>query len=266
MPANPPFATAVAGGQDNIEDYGEIARIDPAFDSDDETDEDVDESVNEGVAAVKAYIIDSDEESTNLEVEALDVEFLPSREQKAAIARSKLKKYTIYSVAIIIVLVVAIIVPLYFTVLKSDPLDISDAPSNMPSSAPSQAPTSVLYHDYFNKLSEISDPKLLMTPNTAQYRAIRWLYHDDPADLRNISDARLFQRYIAAVFYYSTSQGRGWYECYPGDRKCTKTEWLSLSDECEWYGFTKCDENGFVTRFIIGKLPYDIEYSNGSCL
>ena len=265
MAVNPPFATAVAGGQANIEDYGEIVTIDPAFDSD--TDEDVDETVNEGVAAVKAYIIDSDEESTNLEVEALDVEFLPSREQKAAIARSKLKKYTIYSVAIIIVLVVAIIVPLSFTVLKSDPPDISDAPSYMPSSAPSQAPTSVLYYDYFNKLSEISDPKLLMTPKTAQYRAIRWLYHDDQAGLRNLSDERLFQRYIAAVFYYSTSEGRGWYDCYPGDGQCTSEgeEWFSLSDECKWYGL-KCDQNDFVIRIIIGKLSCDIVYSNGGCL
>lgn len=264
MVTQPPFATTVGVGDDFVEeDYAEVTPIHPNTSRQVERDAD-DEPINQGTA-IKAYVVDSDEESTTSEIEALNVDVLPTRNEKARIARSKLRQYTIYSVVFIILLVIVIIVPLYFTVLKANPPDISDVPSAFPSVSPSQAPTSVLYSEYVDTVSSVSNPVLLMTPGTAQYRAIRWLYHDDPAGRRDINDDRLFQRYIAAVFYYSTSRGRGWHDCYPGDVACTsnsKKEWFGPWDECEWYGFVQCDENGFVTRFIISKFKMVVCYTS----
>jgi len=153
-------------------------------------------------------------------------------------------------------------VPIYFLLLKPDAKDVSDVPSNVPSVAPTMAPTETLYNEYVELLSEISNPVMLMTPGTAQYKALKWLYHNDPlyypGGRRELDDARLLQRYAAAVFYYSTSGGRGWHDCYPGDVACTsnsKRAWFGPWDECEWYGFVECDDAGFVTRFIIREYP-----------
>ncbi len=261
MVTSPPFVTSVSltGDTSVEEDYAELSSTStiqnknshPRIANDFERDEHMSED-----AAIKAYVVDSDEESTTSEIEALNVDVLPTRKEKAEIARSKLRRNTIYSLFALILLIVIIIVPLYLTVLKADHPESSFAPSSIPSASPSETPTTVLYSDYVDKLSSISTEVQLMTPGTAQYKALRWLYHDDPAGRRDINDKRLFQRYIAAVFYYSTSEGRGWHDCYPGDVACTsnsKREWFSPWDECDWYGFIQCDGEGFVTRFIISK-------------
>lgn len=254
----PPFPTSVGvgNGVSVEEDYApeNVASIHPNTGG--QVIGDVDDDYADQPMAIKAYVVDSDAESTASEIEALNVDVLPTRNEKAKIARNKLRQYTLLSVAFIIVLAVVIMVPLYFTVLKADPLDISEAPSPVPSVSPSQAPTSELFAEYADKVSTISNPVMLMTPGTAQYKAIRWLFHNDPAGRRDLDDDRLLQRYIAAVFYYSTSKGRGWYDCYPGDVSCTsnsKKEWFSAWDECEWYGFSECNEDKLVTRFVISE-------------
>ncbi len=233
----PPFPTSATMHNDMIdEDYAEATPI-------------------------KAYVIESDEEEEgDEEVEALNVDVLPSREEAAQSARSNLKRYCIIGTVVIILLATAIMVPVYFTVLKID-IDISQSPTAMPSLQPSSAPTTVLFTEYVDKAAQISNRTLLVTPGTVQYKAIYWIYHSDPFGRRDIDDDRLLQRYIAAVFYFSTSMGRGWADCYPGDVACTsnsKKAWFGPWDECEWYGFTECDEEGFVTRFIICKSPLAI--------
>jgi len=257
--AHPPFATTLGVNSREVqEDYSEQART-PAHPTGSENHADEMSMCITGTAeisTIKAYVVDSDEDSEISEIEALHVDILPTRVETAKKARSKLRLYTIFAIIFLILLATAIMVPVYMLVLKPDPLDRTEPPSMSPSLAPSEAPTDILYSQYVEKISEISNPTMLMTTGTAQNKAITWLYHHDPANRRDLDDARLFQRYIAAVFYYSTSKGRGWHDCYAGDVLCTsssKKPWLSLWDECDWYGFVECDENRFVTRFIIQK-------------
>ena len=73
----------------------------------------------------------------------------------------------------------------------------------------------ILFTDYVDKASEVSNKTLITTPGTAQYKAMKWIYYDDPFGRREVEDERFLQRYIAAVFYFSTSEGNGWSDCYP---------------------------------------------------
>jgi len=259
----PPFATSLALNSGDVdEDYAEATPVHRptttatrtnhiSTDATNNTDTDTAEE-----NAIKAYVIDSDDESETSEIYALNVDILPTRVETAKKARSKLRLYTIFAMIFLISLATAIMVPVYILVLKPDPLDRTEPPSMSPSLAPSEAPTEMLFSLYVEKVSEISNPTMVMTPGTAQYKAIQWLYHNDPAGRRDLDNDRFFQRYFAAVFYYSTSKGRGWHDCYAGDTMCTsssKKPWLSLWDECEWYGFVECDTDGFVTRFVISK-------------
>ena len=211
---------------------------------------------NQSGRAIQAYTIDSDDESDTSEVSALQIAVLPTSTENAQKARSKLRRYMYISIVLLIVISAAIMIPIYIFVFKPKPPDISERPSMVPSVAPSFSPTQMLYAEYINKISQISNATLINVPSTPQYQAMRWLYHHDPAGRRDINDPRLFQRYIAAVFYYSTSNGKGWYDCFKSDSACTtgsKKSWLSSWDECEWYGFEKCNEDGLLTKFVILK-------------
>jgi hypothetical protein len=267
--APPPFATTLGVNSGEVDvDYAETNSVHPKCSGNHASDVAIKETVVESSSAIKAYIVDSDDESEMSEIEALRVDILPTRVETAKKARSKLRLYTILAIIFLIILATTIMVPVYVFILKPDPLDRSEPPSMLPSLAPSEAPTEMLYTLYVDKISEISNPTMLMTEGTAQNKAITWLYHHDPASRRDLDDERLFQRYIAAVFYYSTSKGRGWHDCYAGDVLCTsssKKPWLSMWDECDWYGFVECD-NGFVTRFIICKyhtMNHDISVREG---
>jgi len=217
------------------------------------TNDRIDEDYAEATP-IKAYLVDSDEEEEIDEIEALNVDVLPTRAQAAQNARSKLRRYGIIGTVVIILLAVAIMVPLSLTVLKSDLQEISYSPSAMPSVQPSWSPTMALFTEYVDKASEVSNKTLITTPGTAQYKAMKWIYYDDPFGRREVEDERFLQRYIAAVFYFSTSEGNGWSDCYPGDVACTsdnKREWFGPWDECEWYAFIECNLDGFVTKFSI---------------
>eukprot|EP00551_Chaetoceros_affinis_P004325 CAMPEP_0203667280 /NCGR_PEP_ID=MMETSP0090-20130426/4150_1 /ASSEMBLY_ACC=CAM_ASM_001088 /TAXON_ID=426623 /ORGANISM="Chaetoceros affinis, Strain CCMP159" /LENGTH=442 /DNA_ID=CAMNT_0050531399 /DNA_START=119 /DNA_END=1447 /DNA_ORIENTATION=- len=206
------------------------------------------------VAPIEAFVKDDDDGSVE-EIDAENIDVLPTRSEVAQKARKRLRLYSIVGSLCVIITTIGVMVPISLTILRVDPdLTIpSDAPSSEPSIQPSISPTGGQYSDYVDVFSQVSDVRLIRTPGSPQYRASRWIYDFDPAR-RAISDARLIQRYIAAVFYYSTSNGSGWADCYPGDVGCTsdsKESWFSSHDECDWFGFRECNDNGFVTSFYI---------------
>mmetsp|Transcript_15894 Transcript_15894/g.19399 ORF Transcript_15894/g.19399 Transcript_15894/m.19399 type:complete len:244 (+) Transcript_15894:95-826(+) len=212
--------------------------------------------IEEDYGPIEAYVKDDYDDDVSVEeIDDENVNILPSSAEVARKARSKLKLYSIIGSMCILVTVVAVMVPVGLTVLKTE-TKYTQPPTQAPSVQPSQAPTDLFFTDYVDAFAGVSDRTLINTPGTAQYRASRWIYNFDPVR-RDISDSRLLQRYIAAVFYYSTSQGYGWLDCYPGDVACTsdsKEAWFSSHDECNWFGFTECDRDGHVTRFVICKL------------
>jgi hypothetical protein len=216
------------------------------------------QDVEEDYGPIEAFIKDDFCDDTSIEeLDAENIDVLPTRSEVASGARSKLRLYSILGAVCLVITIIAVMVPISLTVLRTNAtLKIKTyAPSQAPSAMPSQSPTSFEFTEYVTVLSQVSSIELLMTPGSPQYRASKWIYDVDPIQ-RSLSDPRLLQRYIAAVFYYSTSNGNGWADCYPGDVGCTsagKESWFSSHDECKWFGFEDCNDNGFVTRFVISE-------------
>jgi len=73
-------------------------------------------------------------------------------------------------------------------------------------------------------------------------------------------DEKIVQRWVMAVFYYSTS-GDSWFKCsVTGSDPCGSGRFLSDSSECEWAGIT-CNNQDCVTEIefekngLVGTIP-----------
>ena len=145
------------------------------------------------------------------------------------------------------------------------------------------------------KLIEVSLPGQLNLSNTPQSNAFGWIVDDDAAQLCP-DDASLIQRYVLAVFYYSTS-GDGWFTCsapaefdqasidlanalcnltttnatvlFPNDVRGTDA-WLTAGSECLWGGVScygtdsgsdafKLSVVEFEENGLSGTLPTEME-------
>jgi hypothetical protein len=115
----------------------------------------------------------------------------------------------------------------------------------------------------------VSDPVALDTEGSPQNLAATWIIELDPLTLCPLSP-NLIQRYVMAVFYYSTRGGR-WIQCSaptdfddpeaiasanmacnivaPGGKS---DAWLTPSLECDWGG-AACNDDQFVQRIDFGK-------------
>jgi hypothetical protein len=74
---------------------------------------------------------------------------------------------------------------------------------------------------------------------STQALASEWLLHKAT---KCLSEAKMMQRYSLAVFYLRTH----------GDNWVKKEGWMSIKDECDWYGIS-CDEFGITTELILSK-------------
>jgi len=118
-------------------------------------------------------------------------------------------------------------------------------------------------------LNSVSEPSLIGTPGTPQNRAYTWLVDLDTRYLCP-DDPDLVQRYVMAVFYYSTN-GNRWDECSaPSDFSSAESiatanlncnipnaaawAWLTPSNECIWGG-VECKPvgDGSVVKIDFGK-------------
>lgn len=115
----------------------------------------------------------------------------------------------------------------------------------------------------------MSNPEDFDEPGTPQNLALEWILNEDTAYLCP-QDESLVQRYVLAVFYYST-RGDRWRECSaPKDfsdpvsialanAACTiqveggdSDAWLTPSAECAWGGLA-CDIQSEIIRIEMGK-------------
>jgi Leucine-rich repeat (LRR) protein len=79
---------------------------------------------------------------------------------------------------------------------------------------------------------------------TPQYQAYHWMVQD-PA-YWNYTEATILQRWVLAVFYYSTN-GPAWNnDNFPAVFDVGKTPWLTYSDECQWLSTNRGSNNGAV--------------------
>lgn len=148
----------------------------------------------------------------------------------------------------------------------------TDSPTGAPTDSPTSAPTAEppcgipvaeRKSQTLSILSGVSDAALLTTPGTPQYTALEWLLEYDEFEACPDTNAcTLTQRYVMALFYYST-EGDSWTTCSASDTTCPNTPFLSPVDECEWIGLTcnpaKCmTEIVFEDNNVAGSMPSEL--------
>jgi hypothetical protein len=110
-------------------------------------------------------------------------------------------------------------------------------------------------------VTKISAPASLINSSTPQFKALDWLLNEDKADLCP-NDAKLVQRYVLAVMYYSTG-GDNWFKCSASPNATDscgmeqpfvdQTRFLNATgNECTWAGI-RCSESQCVTQIEFGK-------------
>jgi hypothetical protein len=202
---------------------------------------------NEG-DAVDAFVADN-------VVDALGVAVVISEEEEEKLEQRKYKRYLFLVFLCMCLVAVAIVVPVVLVVGKEEPVAPSIPPSGAPSMTPSISPTTDRLDAVIDSLLPVSGEEAFMTRNSSQYLAADWVANIDPLALP-IGDPQLFQRYILAVFYFSTN-GDKWLACSRADPVCggdpNETSWLSESNECTWLA-NRCQDNVNVDRIFFGKL------------
>eukprot|EP00957_Ditylum_brightwellii_P103166 7862742-Ditylum_brightwellii.AAC.1 len=133
-----------------------------------------------------------------------------------------------------------------------------------------------------NILNTVSDPDMLLDTGTPQNRALEWITQTDPYTSCP-QDTNFIQRYIMAVFYFSTGGGY-WRECNsptnPNDvvevneknKQCGiratdnshSDAWLTPSNECLWGGLA-CDNMNIIRiqlgdDGLRGSLPTELQH------
>lgn len=108
---------------------------------------------------------------------------------------------------------------------------------------------------------DVSKPNELNKGGSPQNLAFNWLVDDDAFGICP-DDEKLIQRYVMALFYFSTD-GSSWTECGQVGG-CAGTNFLSGTHECDWAGIS-CNNDDCVTEIVFeensigGALPYELE-------
>ena len=152
----------------------------------------------------------------------------------------------------------------------------TESPTATPSVEPSSRPTQTCNLSEEGRtalissfLRVISDPVEIDDPLSPQHFAFDWIISQDAAMLCP-QDPNLIQRYVLAVFYYST-RGDRWSQCsspvaYDDEDAVQEANlacnirtsggdsdaWLSPSSECKWGGLA-CDDEGRLIKIDMGE-------------
>ena len=113
-------------------------------------------------------------------------------------------------------------------------------------------------------ISDITSTSLLDDVSTPQYVALDWILRLDASHLCPVQDS-VVQRYVAALFYFSTN-GNRWTRCsaYADPSLCSEADlFLSQSHECNWAGIS-CSDDRTITEIVLennnlsGALPSEL--------
>ena len=100
-------------------------------------------------------------------------------------------------------------------------------------------------------VKKITDESLLSNPNTPQRKALEWI-KDDMINYKLEVAARVAQRYVLAILYYSTN----------GDEWKNSTDWLN-GHECNWKG-VGCASDGEAGVMSLTYLDLSNNLLNGT--
>ena len=138
---------------------------------------------------------------------------------------------------ILFVIATVVTLSIVFSRERSSP---TDPPSMIATMTPTAPPTTTRFgtmQDVIGSSFEDDFPN-----STLQESVLNWLVDEDPASLAVDTDSTtLLDRYIAALFYFSTQ----------GDEWSDQTGWLSENHVCLWKGLD-CTDQGFLARMDLG--------------
>ena len=187
-------------------------------------------------------------------VDAMGVALVKSDEEQELIEKKRFRCALAIGLFVLIVLTVVIVVPVVIVLGKNEPKK-TESPSASPSATPSAAPTTTRFQDILSFVRQLSanDPNVpnpLDDPTSPQFLAADWVANDDLLQAELPSDV-LVQRYILAVFYFSTV-GDEWEECSRFTKCNVGFSWLDGDkSECLWHG-VRCNANKQVEKILIG--------------
>jgi hypothetical protein len=174
-----------------------------------------------------------------------------------------------YIVLVLVLLVLSVVVAVLGVLLfggdnnpkSKTPATTTSPPTAAPTEVTSTSePTLVNLQDLILSVS-LDDGAALVDPLSPQSKALAWL--DSNTNLESFDDFQKIQRFVLAMFYYSTN-GDGW---------LIRDGWLMDEHECNWFTSDvepTCDENGAFIRLALssnnlsGELPKDLAILSNS--
>lgn len=114
---------------------------------------------------------------------------------------------------------------------------------------------------------------VLDTLGSPQFNALQWISYQDPAKL-GVNDTHLVQRFVLAVFFFSTS-GKVHKEERPMANWKSQDHWMTGRSICRWYGIRCVGDNGkddehigevlslnLTNNAVQGTLPVELQSIN----
>ncbi|KAI2500689.1 hypothetical protein MHU86_13772 [Fragilaria crotonensis] len=184
----------------------------------------------------------------------------------------KNRRFRLYIISGILLFVIVIVTVILGVVV------FKKQPGYGASDAPSLAPTSTMDAKYYQQFAQVLGyNEWNFTSDSPQGAAAQWIIEEDPRNL-GVDDETLTQRYLLAVFFYTTTQNGAlsWRSCNPDPSDSTITEcdfqqytaldneevtyepklssrWMSGVDECTWAGVLCNDLKVLIAIELMGQ-------------
>mmetsp|Transcript_32834 Transcript_32834/g.46642 ORF Transcript_32834/g.46642 Transcript_32834/m.46642 type:complete len:765 (+) Transcript_32834:138-2432(+) len=198
-------------------------------------------------------------------VDATGVAVVMSAEEEENEERKRYRRYLIAGVVCLVLITAAVIAPVVIfvgapTIPAFEP---TASPSFSPSGQPSFQPSTTRLQSTLTSLASISKIEHLQNRESPQFAAAKWISDEDEAQV-NIGSPQFVQRYILAVFYFSTN-GDNWEDCSRKEVSCKiGFPWLlDKTNECLWHGI-RCTVDDRIQRILLGNVGYSGNNMDGT--
>lgn len=191
----------------------------------------------------------------NQVIDAAGVAVIMSDEEQELTDKRRFRRYIMMGVGCLVLVTAAIVIPVVIVFGTSTVSDSVGPPTLAPTILYSSSPSTSRLNDMLSYAATISDPATLEDESSPQFRAATWVADEDLVRAKEggsvKDDVQLLQRYVLAVFYFSTG-GDNWEECSRVLTCNVGFSWLEgTQNECLWHG-VRCNTDKRVTKILIG--------------